>query len=441
MTHVDALSRAPVEENTGESKPTGQIRFIETREDEILLFQRNDPEIKIIIDSLKKGEKERNREEKQLCHGFQLKEGFLFKKIKLGDKVKELYYVPKAMRKSIAIRYHDLHSHFGLDKTFNRIKEFYYFPKMRQYLKTHIKNCLECILAKKKTGRKEGELHPIPPGRRPFEIIHCDHLGPFPTSTKKNKYVLGIIDNLTKFAWLAPVSNVDAKSTVNKIEKFVNRFGAPRRIISDRGTCFTSELYQKFCLEYGILHTLNSSRHPQANGLIERLNRTVLPIIKIAAENENDNRWDKNLDKISRDLNSSVSKSTGKTPYEALMGYNPRFKEGGLRKLIAQNESYVLPEIVQKEIRENIVLEQNKYKNRYDLNKNVKLKLKIRDIVYMKRNPISTGSSTKLQMFYGGPLLIVNKISNDTYRVKKLNDYKDCGLYIYIISIISLRTN
>lgn len=92
---------------------------------------------------------------------------------------------------------------------------------------------------------------------------------------------------MTKFAWLAPVPNVDAKSTVNKIEKFVNLFGAPRKIISNRGTCFASEFFQKFCFEYGISHTLTLSRHPQANGLIERFNRTVLPIMKIAVGIEN----------------------------------------------------------------------------------------------------------------------------------------------------------
>lgn len=55
MAH--ALSRAPIDENLNEVKPEDQILFIETREEEILLFQRNDPDIKIIIDIIKKPEK------------------------------------------------------------------------------------------------------------------------------------------------------------------------------------------------------------------------------------------------------------------------------------------------------------------------------------------------------------------------------------------------
>lgn len=98
-----------------------------------------------------------------------------------------------------------------------------------------------------------------------------------------------------------------------------------------------------------------------------------------------------------------------------------------MRNLTEENESYVSPEIVQTKIRENIVHEQNKYENKYHQNKNVYLEMKIGDIVYMKRNPVSTGVSTKLQMAYGGPLLIVDKISNEIYRVKKLNDFNDRG--------------
>ena len=123
-----------------------------------------------------------------------------------------------------------------------------------------------------KSGKSEGGLHSNPPGRRPFAIIHTDHFGPFPTSPHQNEYILGIIDNLTKFVYIAAVRDVSARVTVKKIKDFVGRFGAPGRIISDRGTCFASEKFKDICETNGIKHTLNSSRHPQANGLIERMN-------------------------------------------------------------------------------------------------------------------------------------------------------------------------
>ena len=163
------------------------------------------------------------------------------------------------MRKSLVIRYHDFSSHFGIEKTAKRIERYFYFPCLRRYVRMHIKNCLSCIMTKRKSGPGQGELHPIPRRRRPFDVIHIDHVGPFPTTARGNKYVFGLIDNLTKFVFIVPVKNVTALTTVKKLEEFVNKFGAPGSIVSDRGTSFTSHIFQELCVKHGIKHTLNLS--------------------------------------------------------------------------------------------------------------------------------------------------------------------------------------
>ena len=66
----------------------------------------------------------------------------------------------------------------------------------------HIKNCIACILAKIKVGLREEELHPVPPGKRPFEVIHIDHLGPFPTTPRKTTYLLNIVDTFTNIIYV-----------------------------------------------------------------------------------------------------------------------------------------------------------------------------------------------------------------------------------------------
>ena len=47
------------------------------------------------------------------------------------------------------------------------------------------------------------------------------------------------------------------------------QYGAPARIISDRGTCLTSAKFSEVCETHGICHVLTSPRHPQANGMLE----------------------------------------------------------------------------------------------------------------------------------------------------------------------------
>ena len=171
MKHVDALSRAPVNNELNDKQ---FVMSINSNEDEVLMFQRSDLHILKIINALNKNEKELDNDEKNLSKNFILKDGLLFKRVLRENVERDVYVVPNAMRKSIVILYHDCMSHFGVDKTVRLIEKYYYFPRLRAYVRVHIKNCLACILAKKKTGSGEGELHPIPAGKRPFDVIHTD---------------------------------------------------------------------------------------------------------------------------------------------------------------------------------------------------------------------------------------------------------------------------
>jgi len=101
--------------------------------------------------------------------------------------------------------------------------------------------------------------------------------------------------------------------------KFVEERGLPDRIISDRGTCFTSRGFERFCEINCISHVLNSTRHPQANGQVEQANRTILPLLSLTATDQR--TWDAKVPDVERHLNSAESKATSKTPYKALYGY------------------------------------------------------------------------------------------------------------------------
>ncbi|XP_043473689.1 uncharacterized protein LOC122505886 [Leptopilina heterotoma] len=71
---------------------------------------------------------------------------------------------------------------------------------------------------------------------------------------------------------------------------------------------------------------------------------------------------------------------SGKTPFEALYDYLPRFENGELRELTINREKYMLPADIQREVRDNIVKAQEKYKSHYDKNKFSNVHYEIGDI-------------------------------------------------------------
>lgn len=399
------------------------VYTIITREEEIVLFQYSDEKLRKKIDILRKDKSLWSKREKSEVQGFKLTNGILYKTVTTDDVTRDLYVVPQHMRKSLVIRFHDMAGHIGRERVMKKMAEHYYFPNMRKYMENHVKMCLECILSKRQVGKQPGFLHPIPPGRRSFQICHLDHLGHFPTIRRGNKYLLVLKDNLTKFVQLQAVKTTHVGPVIRKLDEFIDKYGAPERFFSDRGTCFTSGKFKEFRETHGIQHVLNSSRHPQANGLVERINSVIIPMLQCTTGTVDETEWDKYVRKIEFDINTSVNKSTGKTPFELLYGYIPR-REGRTRWLTVDTESYRLPEELREELRTHIEEAQRKYKGIYDKHGFRSINYNIGDIVYMKTAPKATGTSTKLQPRYNGPYTIVEVLPHDTYRITNLHESK-----------------
>ncbi|KAF8795372.1 Pro-Pol polyprotein like [Argiope bruennichi] len=100
---------------------------------------------------------------------------------------------------------------------------------------------------------------------------------------------------MTKFVRLRPCPSCSTKNVLKYLDEFTNDFGCPRRIVTDRGSCFSSSLFEDYCKQFGIKHTLNTSQRPQANGQVERINRILIPMISSSVQTESHKDWDKIL--------------------------------------------------------------------------------------------------------------------------------------------------
>ena len=64
------------------------------------------------------------------------------------------------------------------------------------------------------------------------------------------------------------------------LRMIISRHRCPRMIISDRGTQFDSELWHLLWAAFGTRVALATMYHPQTNGLTERMNRTLISLIR-----------------------------------------------------------------------------------------------------------------------------------------------------------------
>lgn len=84
-----------------------------------------------------------------------------------------------------------------------------------------------------------------------------------------------IIDAFTKFVKLYPASATNTKEVCQALEEYFMNFSRSKRIIDDRGTCFTSGEFEEFLIKHNIVQVLNATAPPKANGQVERVNRVV----------------------------------------------------------------------------------------------------------------------------------------------------------------------
>ncbi|GJS92656.1 reverse transcriptase domain-containing protein [Tanacetum coccineum] len=113
----------------------------------------------------------------------------------------------------------------------------------------------------------------------------------------------------------------DARVVCKFLKSLFARFGAPRAIISDRGTHFCNDQFAKVMLKYGVTHRLSTAYHPETNGQVEVSNRGLKRILERTI-GENRASWSDKLDDALWAFRTAYKTPIGCTPYKTPTVYH-----------------------------------------------------------------------------------------------------------------------
>jgi hypothetical protein len=238
-------------------------------------------------------------------------------------------------------------------------------------------------------------------------------LGPLPPAQGNLKYVVVVVEYFSKWIEAKPLATITSV-TVQKFfwQNIVCRFGVPKAITVDNRTQFDAEAFKEFCEQIGMKIHFASVRHLESNGLVERANGIIMTGIMKLIFNQPRGKWLDELIKVVWSHNTTISRSTGFTPFKLLFGDEAitpeEVKAGSIRTVVSavDEADYSVAKDVIEGIRLQVVENINKYQAETILwrDRKVRLKnIKLGHLVLQRvANPDTVG---KLQLKWEGPLL------------------------------------
>ena len=158
-----------------------------------------------------------------------------------------------------------------------------------------------------------------------MERLSIDFKGPL-SSSSKNKYILIVVDEFSRFPFAFPCSNMESGTVISCLMQTFHLFGACGYIHSDRGKSFISQKFVSFMHNLRIPISITSVYNLACNGQCEKYNDIIWSGIKLALKDQNlpISKWEVVLPRVLHSVRSLLCTATNSTPHERFFNFQRR---------------------------------------------------------------------------------------------------------------------
>lgn len=238
-------------------------------------------------------------------------------------------WVPTTLTTMVLTVGHDipLSGHLDVQRTFHRISSTYWWPNLWHDIVEFLKTCPVCQFRKVPRLQKKGIIHDGFKPTYPFQYVSMDVTELIHQNT--STYLLVFVDLFTRWVEVQVLEDAPTAETIAYafLTVVVSRHGTPEFLISDNGPNMVGIHVTDVCIALQTHRITTSPYRPQANGAVERFNRTIKNILATLTM-EHRAEWPYFLPHVLHAYRTAYHASLQDSPFFLLYGRDPRCPAG-----------------------------------------------------------------------------------------------------------------
>ena len=274
--------------------------------EEIRQAVKKDTTLEQVIVDINKGYMSQGTKDSEYAKVFEElthKEGLLLKGRQL--------VIPPSLQARVIEAAHE--GHMKERKTIGTLRERNWFPRLSKMAKEYVGSCLGCAA---------GDTHnpPAPlaarsmPGK-PWEEVAVDFKGPI--GGNKGYYFHVVMDTYSRYPEVQIVKSTSFSKLTKALAPVWATHGYPEIVRHDGGPPYNGREWREYARQLGFKTDKTPPYHPQANGLVEKFNRSIVKMIHGAIAEKRDPKVE--VQKFLTNYRNTPHDTTGKCPSQLLM--------------------------------------------------------------------------------------------------------------------------